>query len=748
MVKDIWPSSTSSIDYGELLLLAGGKFYFRADDGVHGQELWKSDGTEAGTILVKDIRPGASGSRPMYSAQLMASGNTIYFTADDGVHGDALWKSDGTEAGTVLFKEMYIPEFGVSLLEVDDIIYFVARGAGLWKSDGTEAGTVFITGGNFFGLTVMGNTLYFAADADGYGYELWKSDGSPEGTVRVKDINPDGSSLPSRSNFALKVMGNMLYFDAEDGTHGRELWQSDGTEAGTVMVKDIWVGDNSSFPDFGAVLKVVGNRLYCIANNGMNGYELWALTANDSIIATDNRYTTNEDTPLIVAALGVLADDINTGESMLSAVLVDDVNHGELILNSNGSFVYTPDDNYNGNDNFTYKATDGDIESNIAIVTITVNPVNDAPVAVVGDNQNVVVNAVVSLNGTSSSDLEGDLPLTYDWTQIGRPQVNFTPNLALTTFAAPTIPTTLTFSLRVTDSLGLASVPAITTITVRDTAIIALIASNNGPTVLGDSISLTATATGSNILYTWDFGDGSNGSGATINHTYTTVGDYTATVTASNGTGAQRTTTLVSVHPKEILFPPQAVNDALATKKATTVSGNVLVNDTDPQVSALFVSNFSQPTHGTTDVANNGEFTYTPDLGFVGADIFTYTISNAHNLTDTATVILVVVEMEAIDGQPTAILTTLGVTTTSVISDRGYNIALHIPATAYSDTLKTQDSLLFVYTPMADLPSTPEGFHSIGLGFKLESYLNDIRLEAPIFTTPMISLKSNILLRL
>jgi ELWxxDGT repeat protein len=137
--------------------------FFAADDGSHGLELWSSDGTEAGTTMVKDIRPG---DYPSYPTYLAAVEGTLFFTARDGVHGRELWSSDGTAAGTSL---------------VDDIDSF---GSG----DPEE-------------LTESGGHLFFRADDRLHGDELWRSDGTEAGTSLVVDINKGGAfDVSSRAN--------------------------------------------------------------------------------------------------------------------------------------------------------------------------------------------------------------------------------------------------------------------------------------------------------------------------------------------------------------------------------------------------------------------------------------------------------------------------------------------------------------------------------------------------------------------
>jgi CSLREA domain-containing protein len=100
---------------------------------------------------------------------------------------------------------------------------------------------------------------------------------------------------------------------------------------------------------------------------------------NDAPVAHDDSRSVNEDQTLNVDAPGVLSNDTDIDSANLTAVKVTDPAHGTLTLNSNGSFTYTPDANFNGSDEFTYTASDGTDNSNVATATITVDPVNDAP---------------------------------------------------------------------------------------------------------------------------------------------------------------------------------------------------------------------------------------------------------------------------------------------------------------------------------------------------------------------------------
>jgi ELWxxDGT repeat protein len=238
----------------------GGRLFFLAEDAGSGKELWTTDGTPGGTHLLKDILPGTESSmhdiQDPYPGALpfVASGGQLFFAADDGVNGTELWTSDGTSAGTLLLADLY-PGLGSStprdLIALAGTVYFSAEGAGLgrelWKSDGTAAGSIVVKDIRLSGsngsepreLTPVGNTLFFRAFEDDHGNELWKSDGTEAGTVLVKDVRPGPPSGAFFFGITLTALDGRLAFYADDGVEGPEPWASDGTAAGTVPLGDL-----------------------------------------------------------------------------------------------------------------------------------------------------------------------------------------------------------------------------------------------------------------------------------------------------------------------------------------------------------------------------------------------------------------------------------------------------------------------------------------------------------------------------
>lgn len=253
----------------------GGVAYFSATSPTLGRELWRSDGTAAGTYPVRDINLGSDGSSPEL---LTVVGDRLYFIAQDGVTPhEQLWTSDGTAAGTHLVKAVSNASSSPGALAgigaLGDAVYFVVWGYSdaweLWRTTGDEAGTTLVTtfGDNFLGfrpsnLTAVGETLFFSMEDDAHGVELWKTDGTAEGTSLVRDINPDAAGSEPMEMMA---HDGMLYFSATTAAWGRELWKSDGTAAGTQMVRELRPGTAGSDPH---ALREIDGELFFLATNG------------------------------------------------------------------------------------------------------------------------------------------------------------------------------------------------------------------------------------------------------------------------------------------------------------------------------------------------------------------------------------------------------------------------------------------------------------------------------------------------
>ena len=255
---------------------AGGQVYFLGTLDSGGGSIWKSDGTPAGTVEWLELPPAIS-----QVTGLAVAGNDLFIVAG----GSGVWKSDGTPGGTVQLIPFGapVPLGGApAFLALDGLVYFVAgeeqgnAPTRLYRTDGTPAGTAVVqAGGVSFGevtdLLLVGGALYFFADApDSTSRDLWRTDGTAAGTQVLGKFS-DGSG-GERLPGGLILFGNGLAFYADDGVHGSELWVTDGTVAGTRLVSDVVPGPLGSNP---TGLVVAGGRLYFAADDGIHGNELW-----------------------------------------------------------------------------------------------------------------------------------------------------------------------------------------------------------------------------------------------------------------------------------------------------------------------------------------------------------------------------------------------------------------------------------------------------------------------------------------
>jgi ELWxxDGT repeat protein len=231
-------------------VVSGATAYFAADDGSSGHEPWRTDGTGGGTALVADLRPGGPSSLPAFgSLEAVAFGGGILFTADDGARGAEPWFSDGTAAGTRLVRDVVAGSGSSSprsltAVELSDgpAVLFVAdtaAGTDLWRTRGTSISTrrvldaldppLFPFSGYPASLAAIGATLYFVAPDAGADV-LWQTDGTAAGTAPVAASAAVGVA-------ALTPFGAELYFTASEFTGGPvQLWRLDTATGAAAVV--------------------------------------------------------------------------------------------------------------------------------------------------------------------------------------------------------------------------------------------------------------------------------------------------------------------------------------------------------------------------------------------------------------------------------------------------------------------------------------------------------------------------------
>jgi len=267
-----------------------GRMIFRADDGAHGVEPWMTDGTPGGTRLLRDLCPGpclGAGGTDDAGVVSLAAGGRLFFSGNEGSRGLELWATDGTAAGTHLVRDLCRGSCSSepsSLIAGDGEVFVLARNGQafpqLWRSDGTSPGTVRLT--SFQSSTALsgpspgiplGGAFLFSAGDGAHGRELWTSDGSAQTTRLLLDINPVdlGGGFPS----AFREANGKAWFFADDGVHGFELWTSDGTEEGTVMVHELEPGPGPDLPPEVESSASSGGRFYFVVGLHEPGVSLW-----------------------------------------------------------------------------------------------------------------------------------------------------------------------------------------------------------------------------------------------------------------------------------------------------------------------------------------------------------------------------------------------------------------------------------------------------------------------------------------
>ncbi|MGA2670054.1 MAG: Ig-like domain-containing protein, partial [Dehalococcoidia bacterium] len=396
------------------------------------------------------------------------------------------------------------------------------------------------------------------------------------------------------------------------------------------------------------------------ADSNTSTVSITVTAVSDAPVAVNDSYSTTKNTTLTVAAPGVLSNDTDVDSANLTAIKLTDPSHGSITLNSNGSFTYTPIANYTGSDNFTYKANDGNLDSNTVTVSITVNTSNTAPVAV-NDSYSATKNTTLTVAApgvlSNDTDADGDTLTAIKVTNPSHGSVTLNANGSFTYTPTANFTGSDSFTYKANDgSLDSNTTTVSITVNTSNTAPVAV----NDTYTTAEDTTLTVAAPG--VLSNDTDADGdtltaikvtnpSHGS-VTLNSngsfSYTPTANYNGSDSftyKANDTKADSNTATVSITITAVNDAPAAVNDSYTTTKNTTLTvaaPGVLSNDTDVDSANLTAIKVTNPSHGSVTLNTNGSFTYTPTANFTGSDSFTYKANDGSLDSNTATVSITV----------------------------------------------------------------------------------------------------------
>jgi uncharacterized delta-60 repeat protein len=497
LVAEIRPGTTGSAPVD--MKVFNGALYFRANDGINGDELWRLDANTTTPIMVADIFPGPSSSSP---SQLTVAGNVLYFGATSA-SGFELWQYDGisvtlaadinpgpgnsqltslTALGNQVVFKAYDGTDGEELFAFDPI-------AGLIKFNIDDSCPD--CGSNPYNLKVHDGRLYFGAAEPVFGAELYSYDGATVTRLTAGSLSPGqftvigGRIIYAAGSFQTQLrsyeiatetdveivlpsvgflgpapgqftqMNGVVYFTAQDDDHGRELWVTDGTQGGTRLVADVYPGPTGSNP---AHLTPFNGELVFSATDQAAGHELRATTGVGSRLIADLAPGSNGSgfDGFLPTSSGLFFVSQGGGTTLHPWVTDGTAAGTEVIRKADGQLINPTGDSM---DDTKFTSFNGDIYfagsssgNNFELWRIVLGGGGSQPPVAVATAPPTVQAAAncqadVLFDGTASSDPDGD-SLGYVWSENGN---------VLATVAKPTITLgvgTHVIRLTVTDPQG------------------------------------------------------------------------------------------------------------------------------------------------------------------------------------------------------------------------------------------------------------------------------------------------------
>ncbi len=620
---------------------------------------------------------------PLHGSVELHSDGTFTYTPTGnfhGVDGFSYLASDGTsssEVATVTINVASVNDLPVASNDeytLDEDTSLTIDASGILGNDSDADGDallpVLVSGPQNGSLTLNddGSFIYTPNanfnGVDGFSYLV--SDGTDQSsvatvTLNVNSINDapvannDEVTIDEDSNLTIDLPGVLANDSDGDGDALTAVLVS-GPQNGTLTLNSDGSFSYTPSGDFNGV-----DGFSYLVSDGTMESSVATVTinvnpVNDAPVANNDEYTIDEDAVLTVDASGILTNDTDGDGDALLPVLVTGPQNGTLTFNNDGSFVYTPNTDFNGVDGFSYMVNDGTMDSAVATVTINVNPTNDAPVA---NNDEYTIdedsNLTIDLPGVLANDTDGDGD-ALNAVLVSGPQngtlrlnadgsFNYTPSADFSGVDG--------FSYLVNDGTTDSSVATVT-INVNPTNDAP--AANNDEYTIDEDSNLNIDLPG--VLANDTDGDGDaltallvsgpqNGT-LTLNadgsFNYTPSADFSGvdgfSYLVNDGTTDSAVAT-VTIHVNPTNDGPSAADDAYSVEEDSVLAvdpAGVLANDTDPDGDALTPTVVTGPQHGTLAMNSDGSFSYTPEANFHGSDSFTYVVSDGTTDSSPATV--------------------------------------------------------------------------------------------------------------